>query len=155
MQPSRKPEIAELLVRGKLLTTVPGRVTMVDTDASGLLYFGAVYRWSEAVFGGWMLSLGHGIGAMVQDGYGTPCVHSEAQYRRALAMDDALEFHLYANALGRTSFGFVTDVFHVGDDEPSVVISSRHVYGRMRSPGNVHAGFERLALPEWLVGAMR
>lgn len=138
----------------KLLTTEAGRVTMVDTDASGLLYFGAVYRWSEAVFGGWLHGIGHGIGDMLRHGYGTPCVHSEAQYRRPLAMDDPLEFRLYAAPIGTTSFGYVTHALRAGQEDPSVVVRSRHVYGRMREPGNVHAGFDREPLPEWLVQAL-
>lgn len=138
----------------KLLTTRPSRVRMVDTDMSGLLYFGAVYRWHEEVFGGWMLELGHGIGGILSSGHGFPCVHSEAQYRGPLAMDDALQMRLYAAAVGRTSFGFVSQTHLDGREDPSVVVRSRHVYGGMRRPGDVHAGFDPLPLPEWLVAAI-
>jgi acyl-CoA thioesterase FadM len=138
----------------KQLSTRSDTVRMGDTDASGLLYFGAVYRWSEAVFSGWFADIGHGMGASVRQGIVWPVVHSEAEYRGPLTADDSIDLVLYADHIGRSSFGLVCDVRYAADHSSRLTIQTRHVYGRMRVPADVHCGFDSESLPDWLRSAL-
>jgi acyl-CoA thioester hydrolase len=146
-------ERAPLEERAKLLAERQERVRMVDTDASGLLYFGAVYRWAESMFGSWLLHVGPGMGEMLRDGTAVPVVHSEAEYRGPLTVDDALVLALHAGPVGRTSFGFVCDARYGAESSPRITIRTRHVYGRI-TPADVHTGFVPQPLPDWLRTAL-
>lgn len=139
---------------GKELLEVRSRVAIVDTDASGLIYYGAPYRWAEAVFSAWWAEIGHPLGAMFQTGWASPCVHSEAEYRGALVADDPLRLSLRTGHVGRTSFGFDVWIYRGDEDTPRVVTRSRHVHGKMSAVGDPTAGFSPQPLPGWLVEAL-
>lgn len=87
---------------------VPYRVAFGDTDASGRLYWGAIFRIFEVA----ETELWRSLGAF--DVYGfLPRVHAEADYPKPMQFDDELEVAAEIVHLGRTS---VEIAFHVERD---------------------------------------
>ncbi len=73
-----------------------------DTDASGRIYFAAIFRWVEAVETGLFRALGTDIFTTGQ----LPRVHVEADYRLPLRFDDQVELEMTVAKLGTSSLGF-------------------------------------------------
>lgn len=89
---------------------VPYRVAFGDTDASGRLYWGAMFRIFEAA----ETELWRAIGAF--DVYGLlPRVHAEADYPKAMQFDDELLVSAEITRVGRTSVEIGFDVDRSGD----------------------------------------
>jgi acyl-CoA thioesterase FadM len=77
---------------------VPYRVSFGDTDASGRIHWGAMFRIFEQA----ERELWRSIGAI--DMYGqVPRVHAEADYLAAMAFDDQLDVVAWFEKVGRTS----------------------------------------------------
>jgi YbgC/YbaW family acyl-CoA thioester hydrolase len=91
---------------------VPYRVAFGDTDASGRLYWGAMFRIFEVA----ETELWRSLGAF--DVYSfLPRVHAEADYPKRMQFDDELEVAAEIVHLGRTS---VEIAFHVERDGEAV-----------------------------------
>ena len=85
--------------------TVPYRVAFGDTDVSGRLYWGAMFRIFERA----ETELWRSIGAF--DVYGhLPRVQAQAEYPRAMQFDDELDVTAEVVRVGRSS---VEIAFHV------------------------------------------
>jgi acyl-CoA thioesterase FadM len=78
--------------------TVPYRVSFGDTDASGRLYWGAIFRIFEAA----ETELWRSLDAMDLYGF-LPRAHAEADYPKAMQFDDQLEVTAELVRAGRTS----------------------------------------------------
>lgn len=139
---------------GRVLCVRTTRMTMGDTDAAGLLYFGAVYPWLEQMFTTWLYDVGHPLSALLASGAAVPCVHSEATYRYALTLDMPLVLTLRSHEIGRTSFGFTLDVHREGAPDPGVRVRSRHVFGRMAGGSASDRTLRPEPLPSWLREAL-
>jgi acyl-CoA thioesterase FadM len=89
---------------------VPYRVAFGDTDASGRLYWGAMFRIFEAA----ETELWRRLDAL--DVYGfLPRAHAEADYPRPMKFDDQLAVGAELVRLGRTSVEVAFDVERAGD----------------------------------------
>lgn len=64
------------------------RVTMVDTDAARVIYFGAPTRWAEQLLTTWLADVGAPLSKSLDSGFGDPVVHAEAAYHAPLRLDD-------------------------------------------------------------------
>lgn len=126
------------------------RVLMADTDAAGVIYYGRVYRWLEALVSGWLASIGHPARSIFRDGSAYPCVHSEADYLHALTVDDVLDMRLDRAHVGRTSFGLVAE----GRLGPVRAVSIRGSYVWARTGDLERSGFAPTPLPDWLRAAL-
>lgn len=84
------------------------RVAFADTDASGRLYWGAMFRiFEEAEAELWRSLDALDVYVLL------PRAHAEAQYRRAMRFDDRLQVTATLTRIGRTSvdvtFGVTRD----------------------------------------------
>jgi acyl-CoA thioesterase FadM len=125
------------------------RVNMADTDATGFLYFGAPYPWHEAAMMEWLNEAGHPIDMLLADREAFPCVHSDAEYRTALRINDPLKVVLLADGAGKTSFGVRSEYWR--STELCVEVRSRHVWTSLSSPTGA---VRRVLLPDWLRNAL-
>jgi acyl-CoA thioesterase FadM len=126
------------------------RVLMDDTDAAGVTYFGCVFRWHEALVSSWLTSVGHPMRSMLLEHLAFPCVHSEADYTHALTVDDMLDMRLRPGRVGNTSFQLISEASL--DGRHALTVRAVYVWARM--PSSAAAGFQPLALPDWLRAAL-
>jgi acyl-CoA thioesterase FadM len=120
---------------------------MADSDAGGVIYYGAPYPWHEAALLGWLAEIGRPISAILRSGNAFPCVHSEADYRRPLRVDDVVDVRLHTLAVGSSSFQLQTEVWL---QELSVVVRAVYVW----STGDPREGMKSTPLPPWLRSAL-
>lgn len=128
---------------------------MRDIDQSGVIYFGAVYGWHEALFTSWMAGIGAPLSRLLPLGRATATVASRAEYLRPLRMDDVVQLELRATTPGRTSLGYRTSGTKVGESDVAVVVESRHVWtelGPLMADGS--RSLEAREIPAWLRAAL-
>lgn len=89
-------------------------VRWADTDASGRIHFTATFRWFECAEQEFLRSRGLTLNDLIEERVNLPRVHVEANYRAALAYDDAVEVQVSVERVGRSSatLGFTV----VGED---------------------------------------
>ncbi len=81
-----------------------------DTDASGRIYFAAIFRWVESVETGLFRSVGSDLN---KTGH-FPRVHVEADYRLPLGFDDEVEMEIWVEKIGTKSLVFAWEGRHRG-----------------------------------------
>ncbi len=87
------------------------RVGWIDTDAGGRIHFTVAFRWAETAETGLYRKLG-----LLEEGRGDyPRRHVEAEYRRVLVFEDAVEITIRVDSVGRTSIRFAWEVVHDGE----------------------------------------
>ena len=79
------------------------RVRWADTDASGRIHFTAMFRWFEYAEQEFLRSWGLTLNDFVEERINIPRVHVEADYRAALAYDDAVEVRVNVERVGQSS----------------------------------------------------
>lgn len=94
-----------------------GRVAWVDTDAGGRIHFTAAFRWAEAAEHDLLRSLGHSFHG------GFPRVDVHATYHAPLRFDDEFELALGVDRVGRTSIGYIWEIYAHG----GIAIEGRHL----------------------------
>jgi YbgC/YbaW family acyl-CoA thioester hydrolase len=93
------------------------RVRWVDTDASGIIHFTAVFRFTEAAEVEWLRHAGVPLGRlMAERGLSVPRVHVAADFRRPLRFDDALAIAVRPGRLGRSSLALGFEIRREEDD---------------------------------------
>lgn len=82
----------------KPLRTHSFGVTMGDTDAAGIIYFGAPVGWAERMITEWLAESGWPLSEQLGSGWGMPAVHLEVDYSRPLRLDDRIVGTLRSHA---------------------------------------------------------
>jgi acyl-CoA thioesterase FadM len=123
------------------------RVSMGDTDAAQIIYFGAPPRWKEWLLTGWFKSIGHPLSEMLATGYSFPTVRLEVDYSAALRLDDAVEGSLHCGHIGTKSFSIIASFTAPAGGE-AVRVRSWHVWTQMTSRAD--GDLQSAALPDWL-----
>ena len=82
-----------------------------DTDASGRIYFAAIFRWVEFLETGLFRSIGSDLN---KTGH-FPRVHVEADYRLPLGFDDEVEMEMWVDKLGTKSLTYKWEGRHNGE----------------------------------------
>lgn len=123
------------------------RVSMGDTDAAQIIYFGAPPRWKEWLLTGWFKEIGHPLSGMIATGFSFPTVRLEVDYHAALRLDDLVEGTLACGHIGTKSFSIVAS-FWAPDGQEAVRVRSWHVWTQMtsRADGDLRSA----PLPDWL-----
>jgi acyl-CoA thioesterase FadM len=136
----------------KPLATAEQRVAMGDVDAARIIYFVAPYRWQEALFTGWLQTIGHPLVDLIGTGYAVPTVSCTADYLHALRLDDWVRLELRADHIGESSFRVRCDMVRVSDETPCVRTLSSHVWAALADgpEGRVRAE----PMPDWLRNAL-
>jgi acyl-CoA thioester hydrolase len=76
------------------LRAVEFRVSMGDTDAAQVIYFGAPVPWAERLVTGYLADIGLPTSDLLADGYGLPAVELSVKYRSPLRLDDRVRGEL-------------------------------------------------------------
>jgi 1,4-dihydroxy-2-naphthoyl-CoA hydrolase len=80
-------------------------VKLHDTDAAGLLFYGHQFRIAHDCYEAMMMSIGFPLSAVIREcDFALPIVHAEADYKRALFVDDPLELNLRLEHVGASSY---------------------------------------------------
>lgn len=103
------------------------RVYLYDTDASGLLFFGAPARWLAEAEADLLGSLGVGI---LDGGFGVPVRSVTIEYLEPLELHENVHQEAWISRVGRTSFT-ITHQFSKEGGQVAVSAETRHVYVRM------------------------
>lgn len=110
------------------LATERFRVTMGDTDAARVIFFGAPLRWSERLVSTWLADSGHPTSEAIRSGYGLPAVHTEIDYSAPLRLDDRIDAALWAERVSERSITFRSSFTSVGQSQPAAVVRTTQVY---------------------------
>jgi acyl-CoA thioesterase FadM len=129
---------------GRELATIRRRVAMGDVDAAGLLYVAVPYAWQEGMWTSVLYEHGHGLSGLMADGNACPVVASSATYLSPVSLDSMLVCRLYADHIGRSSFGVRMNASRP-DGTIALSVSTRHVWSELRA-----ASLESAPLPRWL-----
>lgn len=116
------------------------RVAMPDTDAFGIVYFAAYWRWYQQALEGLLERSGRSMRAVLGE-IGLPAVHAEIDYRRQLHLSDDVNVEIAVVRVGNRSVG-VRARFLGPDGEETARAETVHVVARPES-GAVRA-------PDWL-----
>lgn len=114
------------------------RVTMADTDAARVIYFGAPVVWVERLLTTWLADVGAPLSESLDSGFGDPAVHLEVAYRAPLRLDDQVTGTLSLVRRSEQSLTFHC-TFALGPDaSPAVEVWLTKVHVRV-GPDGLHA----------------
>jgi acyl-CoA thioester hydrolase len=102
------------------LRTERFRVTMGDTDAAQIIYFGAPVRWAERLFTGYLAEIGLPTSAVLASGRGLPAVDLHVTYRQPLRLDDEVCGELRVSRQSARSITWQCDFLPAGQPELAV-----------------------------------
>jgi acyl-CoA thioester hydrolase len=134
---------------GKPLLIQWFRVTMGDTDAAQVIYFGAPTRWAERLITEWMAEAGIPTSALIAAGFGMPVVHVELSYRHALRLDERVRGELRVRRVSRRSLTWACR-FLTEQEQVAVEVLVTQAYVRIDA-----AGSQAETLPAELVDKLR
>lgn len=114
------------------------RVSMGDTDAARVIYFGAPIRWAERLVTTWLADVGCPTSEALRGGYGLPAVHCELDYAYPLRLDDRVQATLWIDRRSERSVTFRSEFAADGETKPGVVVRVTQVQaategGRLRA----------------------
>ena len=107
------------------------RVTMGDTDAAQVIYFGAPTRWAERLMTTWLADVKFPTSELLASGYGLPAVRAELTYHKPLRLDDQVEATLWLQRKSARSVTWRAEFAHPGDSTPAVRVLLTQVYARL------------------------
>lgn len=85
------------------------KVRLYDTDASGLIFYGAATRWVTAAQSELWDSLGHRI-SFDPHGITTPVRAATLEYHQALHQHDEIDIEAWVDKIGRTSVVIAVEI---------------------------------------------
>ncbi len=80
------------------------RLRLVESDASGALYFAEQFTMAESVFEDYLEEVGLSIGECLKGDYLLPIVRAEADFIKPVRVGDGLEIRLQVVRIGEHSF---------------------------------------------------
>jgi acyl-CoA thioester hydrolase len=113
------------------------RVSMGDTDAAQIIYFGAPMGWAERLFTDWLATIGMPTSEVLRAGFGLPAVHVELSYRRPLRLDERVRGELRLHRRSARSITWRCEFFPDDDDRAAVEVLMTQVYVRIDPAGPV------------------
>jgi YbgC/YbaW family acyl-CoA thioester hydrolase len=122
------------------------RVELYDTDASGLIFYGAATRWATAAQFRLFQSLGHRVDFAA--GTTTPVRAAAFEYLGPLHLGDEISLTAWIDEVGRTSLTVVIEVRTSGDGTLRVRAKLSHVHVRL-------ADMTPISVPAHLASAAR
>jgi YbgC/YbaW family acyl-CoA thioester hydrolase len=80
-------------------------VSMQDTDAAGILFFGSQFTFAHVTYERFLEHLGFSFAdALEKEPYLLPIVHAESDYLRPLRVGDRIDVELRVGRIGDTSY---------------------------------------------------
>ncbi len=97
-------------------------VRLHHTDAAGTLFFGNIFMIAHDAFQEFLDGLGLGIASILKDAdFVLPVVHTEADYKKPIFVDDKLTVQVLIEKLGQSSFTLVYRFLNVNGREVGMV----------------------------------
>lgn len=127
----------------------PYIITTADTDASGLIFYGSVFRWADRALSGFLQANGRPLRSLLDDGFGCPIVRAEAALSIPLGLDDAVELQLGSSHIGRHSFTLAVAAV-IPDGRSAVTVETTHVWAGMERADAGPPRVTKRELPVWL-----
>jgi YbgC/YbaW family acyl-CoA thioester hydrolase len=116
-------------------------VELADTDAFGVIFWGAPVRWVQRGYENLMRAAGHPIERMLHLDHDHPVVNASIQFLRPLRLGNRIQVRTEIAQVGNRSFHVRTRVFGM-DGEVAIDATCVHV-AASRNGGPAHLG-------EWL-----
>ena len=135
---------------GSPLATERFSVVMSDTDAAGIIYYGAPTRWAERLSTAWFRSIGLPLSSLFAADEGMPAVQLSVTYAGPLRLDDIVEAQLWPGGRSRRSFTLRSTFTREGRPEPAVEVRLTQTFVRRAADGSMRAD----QLPSTLVAAL-
>lgn len=80
-------------------------VTLPDSDAAGILFFGNYYKLAHVIYEDFMDEIGYSLKYIIDESdILILIVHSEADYKKSLELGDRYDLTLQVKKIGGTSF---------------------------------------------------
>lgn len=121
------------------------KIRFDDIDRAGVLFYPELFRASHRAVEDYMEDIGFQFGEIVEEGWGMPVVHAEAEYHIPLRYGDLVRIEVTADP-GETSIHF--DVIgYTDNDEVAFEVGETHVTVDMET-------FETIEVPPELQEAL-
>lgn len=102
-----------------VMFTAERRVSLQDTDATGVLYFGQQFKMALEVFEEFLKFKGFPLRALLDSEYLMPVVHTEGDYLAPVQVDDELLISMKIERMGTSS---ITLGFEFSDSARGIVV---------------------------------
>ena len=107
--------------------TVRRRVSLQDTDATGVLYFGQQFKMALETFEEFLKCKGFGLRDLLNSEYLMPVVHAEGDYLAPVQLDDELTICMKIKRLGTSSITLSFEFFDSARELPVGRVQIVHV----------------------------
>ena len=104
------------------------RVRWVESDAQGIVYFGAYMDYLEVAWSEYFRNLGFSVYRVAQKGYfDTAVVKTVVEYKAPARLDDMLELYTRIARIGSSSFALEVEIYHQGSDRLLTAVEAVYV----------------------------
>ncbi len=102
-------------------------VTLPDTDAAGILFFGNYLKLAHVIYEEFMIEIGFSLRHIIDDAeFLIVIVHAESEYKKSLYLGDNFTLSLQVSKIGRTSFE-LSYTFTNTESQVSATMKTVHV----------------------------
>ena len=104
------------------------RVRWMESDAQGIVYFGAYMDYLEVAWSEYFRNLGFSVYRVAQKGYfDTAVVKTVAEYKAPARLDDMLELYTRVSHIGTSSLGLEVEIYLQGSDRLLTAVEAVYV----------------------------
>ena len=104
------------------------RVRWMESDAQGIVYFGAYMDYLEVAWSEYFRNLGFSVYRVAQKGYfDTAVVKTVAQYKAPARLDDMLELYTRVSRIGTSSIALEVEIYPQGSDRLLTAVEAVYV----------------------------
>ena len=132
---------------------IPITARFHEVDRAGIVFFGRVFEYAHICYEELINAAFGSFGDLFEElGFGTPLVHSEADFRRPIRQADNLVVRASVEKLSSRSITFRYDLLGDGVDDLRCVVRLKHAFVSMADfrsidcPEAFTAGLDRIGL---------
>ena len=106
----------------------PLRVRWMESDAQGIVYFGAYMDYLEVAWSEYFRNLGFSIYRVAQKGYfDTAVVKTVTEYKSPARLDDMLELYTRVTHIGNSSIALQMEIYNQDSDRLLTAVEAVYV----------------------------
>lgn len=118
------------------------KISLKDTDATGVIYFGSLFDHALEAFESFLHGKNQKLSSFFAEGFFFPVVHASADYFHPIHAGDLVNIELTCSKIGHKSFSIQTMFFIEKQLVGSVVLSHAFV---SKQEG------KSIPLPDWMI----
>ena len=100
----------------------------MESDAQGIVYFGAYMDYLEVAWSEYFRNLGFSIYLVAQTGYfDTAVVKTVTEYKSPARLDDMLELYTRVTHIGKSSIALQMEIYHQDSDRLLTAVEAVYV----------------------------